>query len=175
MAGARRISRRREDTTRCWRCWERAKSGRTSAFVRRLLLFVVVFRPGCAGGAQAKAGVVGGVTEDGLRFEPEAALEDARELGIGAFRITLHWRPGLTEPTAAQTEELDRATAGASDVAIVLSVFGERAVHAPSTQDRQNQYCGFLQEIVRRYERIRYVSIWNEPNKTFFWTPQFNP
>jgi hypothetical protein len=142
--------------------------------MRRLLFFVVVFLLGCAGAAQAKPGLLVGVTEDGLKFEPEAALEDARELGIGAFRITLRWRPGLAEPTAAQMEELDRATAAASDVAIVLSVFGERAVHAPTTAGRQREYCGFLEEIVRRYERIRYVSIWNEPNKTFFWTPQFN-
>jgi hypothetical protein len=141
----------------------------------RLSFFVVAFLLAWTGAAQAEPGLLVGVTEDGLKFEPDAALEDARELGIGAFRITLRWRPGLTEPTAAQAEELDRATAGASDVAIVLSVFGERAVHAPGTQERQNQYCGFLQEIVRRYERIRYVSIWNEPNKTFFWTPQFNP
>jgi hypothetical protein len=143
--------------------------------VRRLLLFVIVLLLGCAGAAQAKPGLLVGVTEDGLKFEPDAALEDARKLGIGAFRITLRWRPGLAEPTAAQAEELDRATAGASDVAIVLSVFGEKAVHAPTTGGRQNEYCGFLEEIVRRYERIRYVSIWNEPNKTFFWTPQFNP
>jgi hypothetical protein len=142
--------------------------------VRRLLLFVFVLLLGCEGAAQAKPGLLVGVTEDGLKFEPGAALEDARELGIGAFRITLRWRPGLAEPTAAQVEELDRATADASDVAIVLSVFGERAVYAPTTAARQDEYCGFLEEIVRRYEAIRYVTIWNEPNKTFFWTPQFN-
>jgi hypothetical protein len=143
--------------------------------MRRLLFFVVVFLLGSAGAAQAKPGLLVGVTEDGLKFEPDAALEDARELGFGAFRITLRWRPGLAEPTAAQAGELDRATAAASDVAIVLSVFGERAVYAPTTAGRQDEYCSFLEEIVRRYERIRYVSIWNEPNKTFFWTPQFNP
>jgi hypothetical protein len=142
--------------------------------MRRLLFFVVVFFLGCAGAAEAKPGLLVGVTEDGLKFEPEAALEDARELGIGAFRITLRWRPGMAEPTAAQAEELERATAAASDVAIVLSVFGERAVHAPTTERRRNEYCSFLEAIVRRYERIRYVSIWNEPNKTFFWTPQFD-
>jgi hypothetical protein len=143
--------------------------------MRRLSLFVVVLLLGCAGAAQAEPGLLVGVTEDGLKFEPDAALDDARELGIGAFRITLRWRPGLAEPTAAQTEELDRATAGPSDVAVVLSVFGERAVYAPTTEGRQNEYCSFVEEIVRRYQRIRSVSIWNEPNKTFFWTPQFNP
>jgi hypothetical protein len=126
------------------------------------------------GAAQGKPGLLVGVTEDGLKFEPTAALEDARELGIGAFRITLRWRPGLTEPTTEQAAELDRATDTVSRVVIVLSVFGERAVHAPTTEDLRDEYCGFLEQVVRRYERIRYVSIWNEPNKTFFWSPQFN-
>ena len=143
--------------------------------MRRLSFFAVALLLACAGAAQAKPDLLVGVTEDGLKFEPDAALEDARELGIGAFRITLRWRPGLAEPTAAQAAELDRATDVASDVVLVLSVFGERAAYAPTTEDRQDEYCGFLSQIARRYERIRYVAVWNEPNKTFFWSPQFNP
>jgi hypothetical protein len=143
--------------------------------VRRLAGFVIALVLASPGVAQAKPGLLVGVTEDGLKFEPHAAVEDARELGIGAFRITLRWQPGLAAPTPAQAEELERAADAPSDVDIVLSVFGERAVHAPSTAERQDEYCGFLEEIVRRYERIRYVGIWNEPNKTFFWSPQFNP
>ena len=143
--------------------------------MRRLSSFLIALFLASAGAAHAKPGLLVGVTEDGLKLEPDAALEDARELGIGAFRITLRWRPGLAAPTPAQAEELERAAAAPSDVEIVLSVFGERAVHAPTTAERQEEYCGFLEEIVRRYERIRYVGIWNEPNKTFFWSPQFNP
>jgi hypothetical protein len=143
--------------------------------VRRLGFVVVVFLLASAAGARAAADLLVGVTEDGLKTEPEAALADARELGLGAFRITLRWRPGLTEPTEEQAAELGGALRGASDVEIVLSVFGERAVHAPTTNARRNEYCGFLGQIVRRYDRIRNVAIWNEPNKTFFWTPQFNP
>ena len=127
-----------------------------------------------AGAARAEPNLLVGVTEDGLKIEPDAALEDARDLGIGAFRITLRWRPGLSEPTAAQKAELSRATEDASGVTIVLSVFGERAVHAPTTEALRDEYCGFLSEIVRAYDRIRYVTIWNEPNKTFFWSPQFS-
>jgi hypothetical protein len=143
--------------------------------VRRLGFVVVVFLLASAAGAHAAADLLVGVTEDGLKTEPEAALADARKLGLGAFRITLRWRPGLTEPTEEQAAELERATRGASRIEIVLSVYGERAAHAPTTQVRQDAYCGFLAEIVRRYKRIRNVAIWNEPNKTFFWSPQFNP
>jgi hypothetical protein len=143
--------------------------------VRRLIVVFLAFMFVSATGAQAKPGLLVGVTEDGLKFEPQAAVEDARSLGIRAFRITLRWRPGLSAPTPEQAAELDRATDGASGISIVLSVFGERAVHAPTTEERREQYCGFLEAIVRRYDRIGYVSIWNEPNKAFFWRPQFNP
>lgn len=142
--------------------------------MRRISLLLFAFLLVSASAAQAKPGLLVGVTEDGLKFEPDAALKEARKLGIGAFRITLRWRPGLTEPTTAQKAELERATDVSSDVAIVLSVYGERAVHAPATEARRDEYCGFLEEIVRTYDRIRYVTIWNEPNKTFFWSPQFN-
>lgn len=143
--------------------------------MRRLSVVLFAFLLISGTEAQAEPGLLVGVTEDGLKYEPEAAVEDARKLGFGAFRITLRWRPGLTAPTEAQTAELDRATRGASGVSIVLSVFGERAFHAPTTEDRRNEYCGFLEAVVRRHDRIRYLSIWNEPNKMFFWRPQFNP
>jgi hypothetical protein len=143
--------------------------------VRRLSLLVLALLLLSAGAAGAKPGLLVGVTEDGLKFEPDAALRDARELGIGAFRITLRWRPGLAEPTAEQAAELERATQSPSDIALVLSVFGERAVHAPTNPELQDEYCGFLERIVSRFQRIRHVAIWNEPNKTFFWSPQFNP
>ena len=146
--------------------------------MRRLSVLLVAFLLVPLAEAHAQPGLLVGVTEDGLKYEPEAALEDARKLGIRAFRITLRWRPGLTTPTPDQTAELDRATGaarGASGMSIVLSVFGERAVHAPITEDRREEYCGFLEAVVRKYRGIRYLSIWNEPNKMFFWRPQFNP
>jgi hypothetical protein len=146
--------------------------------VRRLPLILLAFLLLFPSAGQAQPGLLVGVTEDGLKSEPQAALEDARKLGIRAFRITLRWRPGLTAPTSEQTVELDRATGavrGSSGVSIVLSVFGERAVHAPMTEERRDQYCGFLEAVVRKYRGIRYLSIWNEPNKMFFWRPQFNP
>jgi hypothetical protein len=142
--------------------------------MRRVTLLVVALLLASAGAARAKPSLIVGVTEDGLKSEPEAALQDARKLGIGAFRITLRWRPGLAEPTPAQVAELERATSAPSDVSIVVSVFGERAVHAPTTESRRDEFCGFVEAVVRRHDRIRHVAIWNEPNKTFFWSPQFN-
>lgn len=138
-----------------------------------LLLLAVLL--GSAGTARAAPDLLVGVTEDALKFEPQDTYDDARRLGVDAIRITLLWRPGLTAPTPEQALELERATGGPSTVTIVLSVFGERAVYAPTSEDRRDEYCSFLGEIAVRFPRIRHFAIWNEPNKSFFWRPQFNP
>jgi hypothetical protein len=142
--------------------------------MRAFSLFLLAMLLGSGGTARAAPDLLVGVTEDALKFDPQPAYDDARKLGIKAFRITLLWQPGLTEPTAEQTLELERAVGVPRDITIVLSVFGRRAVHAPTTEERRDEYCGFLESIVRRYRRIRQLGIWNEPNKSYFWRPQFN-
>jgi hypothetical protein len=134
-------------------------------------LLALAFVPAAA----AATPLIVGVTEDGLKFEPDATRRDATALGLDAVRITLVWRPGKTAPDAEQRKELASATGGAGPLRIVLSVFGEKAAYAPQTATARDQYCAFLRSIVARYPAIRDVVVWNEPNKSFFWQPQFNP
>src|SRR3954462_12830300 len=114
--------------------------------------------------ASADRPLIVGVTEDGLKYEPAPTAKDARALGIDAVRITLTWRPGLTEPDAGMREQLDHATS-TTGLRVVLSVFGEKAAYAPQTEQARDEYCGFLGSIVKRYRSIRDVVVWNEPNK----------
>ena len=116
-----------------------------------------------AGSAAGAPGLLVGVTEDGLKLEPDATRRDARALGLDAVRITLKWRPGRTRPTGEQRGELDRATRGAGGLRIVLSVYGERAVHAPTTPRRRRDFCQFVSRVLVRYRSIRDVVVWNEP------------
>ena len=124
--------------------------------------------------ATASPRLLVGVTEDGLEYEPGAVRRDATAVGLRAVRITLAWRSGQTEPSADEREQLERATSGAGTLRVVLSVFGEHAADAPQTADARDAYCEFLRSIVARYPRIRDVVVWNEPNKSFFWEPQFD-
>ena len=96
-----------------------------------------------------------GVTEDGLKYEPDAVRRDAKAAGLHAVRITLGWRSGQTAPSAEERAELERATSGAGPLRVVLSVFGEHAADAPQTEDARDAYCEFLRSIVARYPRIR--------------------
>src|SRR4051794_4259798 len=134
-----------------------------------LCLIVLVLAPVASAGRP----LIVGVTEDGLKYEPPATARDAEALGIDAVRITLAWRPGLTEPDAAMRKQLAGA-AGEEGLRVVLSVFGEKAAYAPQTEQAREQYCGFLGSIVKGYPSIRDVVVWNEPNKELFWHPQFD-
>ncbi len=138
----------------------------------RFLLFclaaLVVAAPAAAGPR-----LIVGVTEDGMRFEPENVQRDAAPLGLDAVRVTLRWRTGQVSPTRVQRTELDQATS-VKGLRVVLSVFGEKAVNAPRTAGARRQYCGFLRSVLADYSSIRDVVVWNEPNKTFFWQPQYD-
>ena len=71
--------------------------------------------------------------------------------------------------------KLDRATAAASAAGqrIVLSVFAQAGTAgAPQDAAARDTYCGYVRTRSRRYPSIRDVVIWNEPNKSLFWTPQ---
>ena len=84
---------------------------RTSASVRTRVLISLALMLACASNTAAAPDLLVGVTEDGLKTEPEAAINDARKLGLGAIRITLRWRPGLTTDrrTARRVEAGDLA------------------------------------------------------------------
>jgi hypothetical protein len=116
-----------------------------------------------------------GVAEDGLKYEPQAAVAAARRIGIGAFRITLLWSPGQTRPTRAQAGQLDRALRAARGLRVVVAVYADEAAKAPTTRRRRREYCRFLRSVVARRPRLKDVVVWNEPNKSFFWRPQFGP
>ncbi len=129
---------------------------------------------GAGSSADGASRLLVGVTEDGLKYEPSAVRRDAGRLGLDAVRITLTWRPGRTRLSREQRGQLDAATRGAGHLRVVLTVFGERPEDAPVTSGRREQYCEFLRAIVARYSSIRDVAVWNEPNKEFFWQPQFD-
>ena len=95
-----------------------------------------------------------------------------RQLGAGGLRLTLQWAPGTSSLGSADAAALDRAVAASSGLRVVLSVYGTSGAAAPVTPTARSQYCSFVSSALRRYPAIRNVVIWNEPNKSQFWSPQ---
>jgi hypothetical protein len=115
-----------------------------------------------------------GVDEDGFKTDPAAATSDARRLGLRAFRITLLWSPGRSRVSASESEEVLRAVRTAVALRPVLAVYAQKPTDAPTTGARREQYCGFVRSALARVPSLNDVVIWNEPNKSFFWRPQFD-
>jgi hypothetical protein len=132
------------------------------------------------GAARAAPGLLVGVADDTLKWtaRPQAqrALDYTRDLGIRAVRVTVPWQPGETRLPVDQRPPVDRmilATWGGG-LRVVLAVYG-RAGDAPQTDAARNDYCTFVASLLRRYPGVNDVVVWNEPNKSRFWQPQFGP
>jgi hypothetical protein len=143
------------------------------ASVRRLILLTLLGALLAAGPARADSGLLIGFSAEAFRHEPRVAARLARDLGATAFRITIPWQAGETRLESARVGELDDVVAAAGEMRIVVAIVGS-AQDAPVEEEGRSQFCSFARDLVQTYPEIRDVIVWNEPNLSFFWKPQFN-
>ena len=122
--------------------------------------------------AAANPGMFVGVREDGLKWRTATTVPVARDLGLGAIGITLGWQPGQTDLAPADALPLNGAIVGAGGMRIVVAVFAE-APQAPIAEPYREQYCAYVGKLITRFPQINDVVIWNEPNLSGFWRPQY--
>jgi hypothetical protein len=63
--------------------------------------------------------------------------------------------------------------AAALGMRIVVVATGLKPRLAPKTPAARTAYCTFVRSLLARYPTINDVVIWNEPNKSANWQPQF--
>ncbi len=114
-----------------------------------------------------------GFSDDSVKYEPEFALSVATDLGARAFRFTLLWQKGETDLTAEDVAQLDRVTAHTAGMRLVVALYGKTNRDAPRGADSREQYCAYAKNLLARYPSINDILVWNEPNKQFFWYPQY--
>src|SRR5439155_2881615 len=66
-----------------------------------------------------------------------------------------------------------RALRAAAGRRLVLAVYG-RATNAPVTLDARRRYCRYVRNVVASFRSVHDVVVWNEPNSSTFWRPQFH-
>jgi hypothetical protein len=115
-----------------------------------------------------------GFADDLPRKAGTAATAPMLDLGATAVRFTLRRTGDETAISAAAAAELDRAVAAASGLRVVLTVFGPPDA-APQTAVDRDRFCAYARSALARYPAIRDVIVWNEPNVSAFWRPQFAP
>jgi len=103
---------------------------------------------------------------------PAAVRVHMARLGIGAVRVTLRWSPGETSPRGSTMTALRRAQETARGRRLVLAVYS-KAKRAPLIARRRHEYCAYVADVLTHAPRVNDVVIWNEPNSSRFWQPQF--
>jgi hypothetical protein len=145
--------------------------------MRRAIAVCTVLAAALCSSAVAGPGLLVGVSEDGMKWSPERGALAARYMhraGIGAVRVTIRWAPGQRSPRGATLVALRRAIHTAGHRRLVLAVYS-RARRAPLIARHRRQDCGFVGRLLLHAGRVRDVVIWNEPNSSTFWRPQFTP
>jgi Domain of unknown function DUF11 len=143
--------------------------GRGTALAGLLLALVAA---GAGRSATPGEPMLVGFAEDLPKEIGAAAANRATELGGQAFRLTTLWSAGQAELTAGERAKLDRATAAAAGRRLVLSLYAAEGAGAPQDAAERAAYCAYVRTVLSRYDAIRDVVIWNEPNKRLFWSPQ---
>ena len=114
-----------------------------------------------------------GVDEDGVKWgSAKQAATIARALGVRAVRITVPWREGRSRLSSEDRAPLAAAVRGSAGLRLVLAVYGPSDA-APRTPASRGAYCSFVADILRAFRDVNDVVIWNEPNDSYFWRPQF--
>ena len=146
----------------------------------RTILACLALACALAGSANAAPGLLVGVADDTLKWsdKPTAqrALNYTRDLGIRAVRVTVPWQPGQTGLGVLDRKPIDRMILSTwnGGLRVVLAVYG-KPDDAPRTDQARNDYCAFVSSLLHRYPGVSDVVIWNEPNSSRFWRPQYGP
>ena len=136
-----------------------------------LLIVLAIAMGGPA--AAAQPGLFVGITDDAFADHPNTLVPDARDLGLGGFRVSLTWSPGQTQVSNADLASLKNLVAAAGGIRVVVTVYG-RAAAAPVDGAGREAYCSYVRDLVTHYPAINDIVIWNEANLGFFWQPQYN-
>jgi hypothetical protein len=122
------------------------------------------------GRAEAAPGLMVGATEDMFKLQPDVAGSYARDLGLGGTRVSLRWEPGRTSLMPADVAQLRAAETSGVRVVVSAYALGDAA---PQTDAARDAYCSFVRDVLVQVPGINDIVIWNEPNLSFFWKPQF--
>jgi hypothetical protein len=114
--------------------------------------------------------IIVGVTDDTAKWmvRQDGIAGVHRDLRLMAVRVTIPWQ-GEARPTKLQQVYLQRIKRLTQlNERIVLAVYNT-AKFAPTSLPLRRQYCGFVQNFVKRVPLIHDVEIWNEVNSPTYW------
>ncbi len=146
-----------------------------SAMRLRAVLLLLLAALACSAtipaGAAAGSSLFVGLADDYLKSEPERAAQSLDSLGVSGVRLTVAW-DGTQAISGSEAAAIATALGADAGARIVVSVYSRTIM--PLTDIQRDAYCSFVRSIVERFAEIDDAVIWNEPNKSTFWRPQFS-
>ncbi len=136
-----------------------------------LLLAVVACSATLPAQATAGPGLFVGLADDHLKSEPERAAQSLGSLGVSSVRLTVTW-DGSQAISGSEAADIARASGAGAGVRVVVSVYSRTVM--PLADQQRDAYCAYVLSIFQRFPEIDDAVIWNEPNKSTFWRPQFS-
>lgn len=124
--------------------------------------------------AGASPGLAVGAVENLLMWQTAETVSVARHLGLRTLVVSLDWESHESSLGASEASGLTNVVMGAGGIRVVLGIHNSWQ-HAPVDRARRERYCEYASDALRRFPQINDIIVWNEPNVSFFWQPQFDP
>ena len=140
------------------------------------VLLVLAFAPAAhAGGPGLSLGAAEDIVRSASPTEAKAQMTLLQLAGLRAVRITSIWKPGESEPSAAERTVLRNVATAAqlSGIRVYVSVFHAGSRTTPLTPAARAEFASYTAAIARENPSFRDLIVGNEPNLNRFWLPQF--
>jgi hypothetical protein len=122
--------------------------------------------------ASAASGLFVGVSDDAFEWNTAPMAAASGDLGLRAVRVALNWTPGQRSLSSNDLGAISNSVFG-SHMRVVVAAFNQG--DPPLDDGSRDAYCSYLANVVQRFPQINDLVIWNEPNLSGFWRPQFGP
>jgi hypothetical protein len=126
--------------------------------------------------AGASAGLSVGVSEDrGKDVNPAAFFTTMNDVGLTTNRVSVIWDPAKPSIIPAQGQiQSWLPLAAKAGVSIVIAV-GPAHPSDLSTPGAAAQFAAFVAKLAKTFPQVKNFVIGNEPNRPYFWQPQYSP
>jgi len=126
--------------------------------------------------AGASAGLSVGVSEDrGKDVNPAAFFTTMTDVGRTMNRVSVIWDPAKPDAIAAKGQiQSWLPLAQKAGVSIVVAV-GPAHPSDLSTPGAPAQFAAFVAKVSQAFPQVKNYVIGNEPNRPYFWMPQYSP
>lgn len=127
--------------------------------------------------APAHADAYFGVADDAGKYAEDGGFGffgGMRSVGLTANRITVQW-DAARPSTIVEKGFLDRSMpkAAARGIHVVFALYPTKADTLTASPNGPAQFAAWVKLLARTYPQVKDYVIGNEPNKSYFWRPQF--